>query len=335
MKHDLDALCARIDLGPARTYELFSAVVRGEVPTPLLAGILVAFRAKGETPDEVAAAARALLDAAAPFERPGYDFADTAGTGGDGQGTLNLSTAVAFVSAACGLPVAKHGNRAVSSSCGSADVLEALGARIDLDAPAVRRVLDEVGVGFLFAPRFQPGLSHAVPARRALGVRTVMNRLGPLVNPARPSVQVTGVYDEALVRPTADTLLALGVERALVVHGSGLDELALHGPSRFALVRAGTVTEGELTPGSVGLPEAPLAALAGGGPAENAAALRRLLGGDAPPAHLDAVALNTGGLLFAAERAPTLGEGVAEARAVLATGRPLAVLERFVEATHG
>ena len=334
MKQALETLCARNDLGPQKTFELFQAVVEGRIPTPQLAGFLMAFRVKGETPAEVAAAARALLSAAAPFPRPEGLFADTAGTGGDGLGTINVSTAVAFVAAACGLPVAKHGNRAVSSHCGSADVLEALGARIDLDAAAVRRVLDDVGVGFLFAPLFQPGLKHAVAARQALGVRTVMNRLGPLVNPARPPVQVTGVYDEKLVRPTAETLAELGVQHALVVHGGGMDELALHATTRFARLNNGAVEEGEITPEQAGVSRAPLEALQGGTPQANAEALRQVLGGAGPQAHRDAVALNSGALLFTAGRAASIAQGVAQAQASMAEGKPAKVLNQFVEATH-
>ena len=184
MKENLEALCARLDLGPERVADVFRAVVGGDVSTAELAGFLIALRLKGETPDEVAGAARALLDAAQPFPRPTGLFADTAGTGGDGSGSINLSTAAGLVAAACGLPVVKHGNHSVSSRCGSADVLEACGARLDADAPTLRRALDDTGFTFLFAPAFQPGLRHAVPARQALGVRTIMNRLGPLVNPA-------------------------------------------------------------------------------------------------------------------------------------------------------
>src|SRR3546814_9574888 len=191
--------------------------------------MLVALRLKGETTDELIGAARALRAFDAPLERPDYPFADTCGTGGDGSGAINVATAVAFVAAAAGLPVAKHGNRSVTSRCGSADVLEQLGAKLDVPAEVSRKALDETGVCFLFAPRYHPGLRHAGPVRRALKVRTIMNVLGPCVNPAEPGVQLLGVADPRLLEPVARTLAALGVERALVVHGAGLDEIALHG----------------------------------------------------------------------------------------------------------
>ena len=194
--------------------------------------MLIALRLKGEATDELIGAARALRAADAAFDRPDYLFADSCGTGGDGSGTINLSTAVAFVAAAAGLPVAKHGNRSVTSRCGSADVLEHLGVKLDVPrrglAPCARRG----GICFLFAPAYHPGLKHAGPVRRALKVRTIMNILGPCVNPAEPAVQLLGVAEERLLEPVALTLAALGVERAMVVHGGGLDEVALHDATR-------------------------------------------------------------------------------------------------------
>ena len=335
MKDHLETLCARRDLRPDQVASVFSDVVDGKVSSVELAGFLIALRAKGETPDEVAGAARALLDAAEPFPRPDGLLADNAGTGGDGAGTLNVSTAAALVAAACGLPMVKHGNRSVSSRCGSADVLEHCGARLDASPVTLRRALDETGFTFLFAPAFQPGLRHAVEARRALGVRTIMNRLGPLVNPARPPVQVMGVYDQALVYPTAQALAALGVDAALVVHGSGLDELALHGPTTVAHLKRGHIDTFEVTPETLGLERRPLEAIAGGAPEENARRLQQLLRGDADEGALASVALNAGALLFVAELAPTLTAGTQTAREALDAGRPAEVLARFVEVTRG
>ena len=260
---------------------LFERLVLGRLEPAEIAGMLIAFRMKGETDGEIIGAARALAAAAEPFERPDYLYADCCGTGGDGSGSINVSTATALVAAACGLPIAKHGNRSVSSRCGSADVLETLGARIDADAVTARTALDQTGFCFLFAPAFHPGMKHAAVVRRQLQVRTVMNLLGPCVNPARPPVQLLGVADPARLMPIARTLDAMGVERALVVHGSGLDEVALHGPTRGVLLAEGHFREIEIMPEDAGLERAPLSVIAGGDPAENAARLTALLAGRA------------------------------------------------------
>jgi len=229
---DENEALARLYAGQSLTQEeaetLFASLVEGRMAEPAIAAMLIALKLKGESADELIGAARALRAACLPFDRPAYPFADSCGTGGDGAGTINLSTAVAFVAAAAGLPVAKHGNRSFSSSCGSADVLEALGVRIDMPPALARRALDETGICFLFAPAYHPGLRHAGPVRKALKVRTVMNVLGPCLNPAAPPVQLLGVAERRLIAPVAQVLAALGVERALVVHGAGLDEIALH-----------------------------------------------------------------------------------------------------------
>ena len=217
------------DLDQREAELLFGELVEGRLAEPLMSAAFVALRLKGETADEMTGAAFALRAAARPFPRPDYLFADSCGTGGDFSGSINVSTAAGIVAAACGLPIVKHGNRSFTSKCGSADVLEALGARLDLSPERSRQVLDETGFCFLLAPLYHPGIAHAGPVRRALKVRTIMNLLGPCLNPARPSVHLLGVAEPKLIRPVAETLKALGVERALVVHGSGLDELALHG----------------------------------------------------------------------------------------------------------
>jgi anthranilate phosphoribosyltransferase len=244
---------------------------------------------------------------------------------------VNISTAVAFVAAEAGVPVAKHGNRSISSRCGSADVLEALGARIDATPEASRRALDEAGFCFLLGPQYHAGLRHAMGVRRALGVRTIMNLLGPLVNPSAPPLQLMGIYDAELVAPAARTLGLLGCRAALVVHGAGIDEIALHGPTRAALLRGGEVEELTIAPEEAGVAPAPLDALRGGGPAENAAWLDRALAGEAPRAQLDAIAINAGALLWLGERAPSLRDGTAAALEVLASGRARARLHRFIE----
>jgi len=314
---------------------LFERLVLGRLEPAEIAGMLIALRMKGETADEMIGAAHALSAAAEPFERPDYLFADCCGTGGDASGLINVSTATAFVAAAADLPIAKHGNRSVSSKCGSADVLEAVGAKIDVPTKAARRLLDETGFCFLFAPAYHPGMKHAALVRRQLSVRTVMNLLGPCINPARPPVQLLGVADPKMLRRIAETLDALGVEEALVVHGSGLDEVALHGDTRAIRLSNGDITELQIVPEDAGLERAPLNVVTGGGPAENAARLQALLAGRGAQAENDIVILNTAALLHTAGRAPTLREAADHAREVLLSGLGGRVLDRFIEASNG
>jgi anthranilate phosphoribosyltransferase len=246
-----------------------------------------------------------------------------------------VSTAAGLLAAACGLPVVKHGNRSFTSKCGSADVLEALGARLDLSPLESRELLDRTGFCFLLAPMYHPGIAHAGPVRRALKVRTIMNLLGPCLNPARPKVQLLGVADPNLLRPIAETLRALGVERALVVHGSGLDEVALHGFTRAVSLRVGLLEEIEITPEQAGLRRMPMKQIAGGSPAENAARLAALLSGSGGEADTAVTALNAGALLMTAGRAASLRDGVATAVDALRSGRANATLQAFVEASRG
>jgi anthranilate phosphoribosyltransferase len=309
---------------------VFARLVDGGWSGIEIAGLLTALRTRGETPEEIAGAALALRRAAHPFPRPDYPFADTCGTGGDGTGTLNVSTAAAIVAAGMGIPIAKHGNRSVSSRCGSADVLEELGVRLEAAPHAARRCLDGIGLCFLLAPQYHRGVRHAMPVRRALGTRTIFNLLGPLTNPARPPLQIAGVYDPALCPVLAEALAILGAHTALVVHGSGLDEIALHGPTRAALWRDGRLSELVLTPEQAGLARHPLGALRGGDPAGNAAALRALLEGAGREAYRDAVLLNAGALGWIAGRAECLAEGVALARRALASGGAAARLDRWI-----
>nr|MDQ4087871.1 anthranilate phosphoribosyltransferase [Pseudomonadota bacterium] len=275
----LSALFAGRSLSQAEAQGLFAELVAGRLSEPAIAALLIALKIKGETADELIGAARALRAADLDFERPAYLFADSCGTGGDGSGSINVSTASAFVAAAAGLPVAKHGNRSITSRCGSADVLEQLGVKLDVSPELSRRALDEVVICFLFAPTYHPGLKHAGPVRRALKVRTVMNVLGPCLNPAEPSVQLLGVAEARLLEPVAQTLAALGVRRAIVVHGAGLDEIALHGPSQAVRLRQGHIEPMLITPEDAGLRQAPLEALKGGDPEQNAARMKALLEG--------------------------------------------------------
>jgi anthranilate phosphoribosyltransferase len=313
---------------------LITRLVRGELAEAQIGGMLVALRLKGETAEELIGAAQALRAAATPFERPDYLFADTCGSGGDGTGTINISTAAAFVAAAAGLPVAKHGNRSISSRCGSADVLESLGVNLDASPTVSRRALDQTGVCFLFAPNYHPGLKHAGPARRALGVRTMMNILGPCVNPAAPPVQLMGVSEPRFMAPVAETLQALGVTRALVVHGAGLDEIALHAPTEAVQVRDGVTRHLSFKTEDAGVAAASLQTLRGGAPEENAARLLALLAGRGAAEEMNAVALNVGALLMLADVAPDFREGVRQALDALQSGKPAAILKAFVEATR-
>lgn len=333
-----DAPLARLyageSLSEGESEALFAEIVAGRLPEPAIAAMLVALRLKGETAEEMIGAARALRAADADFPRPDYLFADSCGTGGDGSASINVSTAVAFTAAAAGLPVAKHGNRSVTSRCGSADVLEQLGAKLDVSAEQSRRALDETGICFLFAPLYHPGLRHAGPVRRMLKVRTIMNMLGPCVNPAEPKVQLLGVADPALLGPVAKTLAALGVERALVVHGSGLDEIALHGETSAVRVRDGLLESVTIRPEDAGLERQPVQVLRGGGPEENAERLKALLMGYGVAAETEVVALNTGALLLTAGLAPDLREGVGMALQALASGEAYRRLKLFIEATN-
>lgn len=331
----ITALLDGRDLDREEARVLFSRIVEGSLSEPLMAAAFVALRVKGETSDELTGAALALRSASRPFPTPAYAFADSCGTGGDFSGSINVSTAAGLVAAACGLPMVKHGNRSFTSKCGSADVLECLGARLDLTPLESREILDRTGFCFLLAPLYHPGIAHAGPVRRALKVRTIMNLLGPCLNPARPKVQMLGVADPALIRPIAETLQALGVERALVVHGSGLDEVALHSSTRAICLRDDALEEIEITPEEAGLERRPLEQITGGSPSENALRLAALLSGRGSEADTSVVALNAGALLMTAARAHSLGEGVEMALDSLRSGRANATLEAFVEASRG
>ncbi|MGW5049908.1 anthranilate phosphoribosyltransferase [Actinokineospora sp. NPDC004072] len=305
------------------------SIVSGAADPLRVAGFAVALAARGETVPEIVGLARAVREAAVPVDAPA-DLLDTCGTGGDGSGTFNISTAAAIVAAACGVPVAKHGNRAASSSCGSADVLDELGVRIDLGPEAAMACLAEVGIAFLFAPLYHPGLAHVAPVRRALGVRTVFNLLGPLVNPARASYQVLGVAEARLVAPLAEALARLGARRAMVFHSAdGMDELSTGAPADVVEVVDGQTRAHRFDPARLGLRPAAPAALRGGDRAANAAIVRAVLDGAPGPA-ADVVALNAAAALRTVGRADGWGEALAEARAALADGRARAVLDAWV-----
>jgi anthranilate phosphoribosyltransferase len=331
----IESLCRGEDLDRDAVRSLFGEVMAGNVSEVQLTALLIALKAKGETADEVAGAAQAMRQAAITLDTGELEVADSCGTGGDGAHTLNLSTATAFVAAAGGMAIAKHGNRSISSKCGSADVLEQLGVRIDAPPEVARRCLDEAGVCFLFAPQYHAGVRHAMPVRRGLGLRTIFNLLGPLANPALPSVQLMGVYDPARCETLAATLGKLGCARALVVHGGGLDEIALHAPTRAALLEDGQVRALRIQPADVGLPERPIETLRGGAPEDNARWLAALLAGEGEAAHNEAVAINAGALLWLGGKAADHRAGTELALSLLASGTPAARLDKLREVSHG
>jgi anthranilate phosphoribosyltransferase len=337
LKRALSALANRQSLSEGLTAEVFGVIMNGDASPPQIAALLMGLRAKGETAEEVAGAARALRAAMVRVDAAGPHLVDTCGTGGGEVPTFNISTVAAFVAAGAGATVAKHGNRSFTSKCGSADVLEALGVRIVLDAGAAARVLREAQVAFLFAPSFHPAMKHVAPVRRELGVPSVMNLVGPLANPAGVQRQVVGVADAERAGVVAAALARLGAEHALVVHGRvGMDEISPRGVTDVWEVLGGTVRTWEIDPERFRLGVADLAPLKGGEPAENAERLERILangngGGD--EAGLAAVLLNAGAAIYVAGIAASYAEGIGRAREVVASGAARASLDRLRKAT--
>ena len=321
---------ARATLREDLPFELAKAsmeqVLAGDATSAQIAGLAVALRMKGETPDEIAGMAMALRGRVGPIRTRRSPLLDTCGTGGDNAGTFNISTSAAIVAASCGVAVAKHGNRAVSSRTGSADVLEHLGVRIDLTPESAGRSLDLLGITFLFAPNYHTALRHAAGPRRELGIRTVFNVLGPLTNPAGATRQLLGVYSDTMVRPVADVLSRLGSERAWVVHGrDGLDELTLFASTHVAELADGKIREFDVNPADFGLAATDRAALAGGDAAANADTIRRVLDGEQGPAR-DVVVLNAGAALVVAGTVTELRDGIEQSAAAIDSGRARAKL---------
>jgi anthranilate phosphoribosyltransferase len=319
------------NLTRAEAREAMQEIMRGDATQAQIAGFLVALRAKGETADEIAGCAEAMREHVLPVQPTRTDLVDTAGTGGDGKHTLNISTAAALVAAAAGAGVAKHGNRAASSQTGSADVLESLGFELDLAPERIAQSIDELGFGFMFAQAHHPAMKHAAQVRRELGTRTVFNVLGPLTNPARARAQVVGVYSATLVRPIAEALVQLGAHRAFVVHGAdGIDELSPTGPNLVCEVVDGGVRERTIDPAELGLEPCRIEELAGGSPAENAALIRRVFAGE-QSGRRSAILLNAAGAIAAGGHADDLREGLELARAAIDSGAAAARLDELVE----
>jgi len=336
----LDALHASVggrNLSEDEAAAALEEILAGECDPAAIGALLASLRIRGETADELVGFARVMRAHAAPVVSKSVnpaDMVDTCGTGGDGASTFNISTVAAFVVAGAGVPVAKHGNRSISSLSGSADVLEAAGANVQLTPDQARAAIDETGVGFLFAPLIHPAMKHVQPVRKALKMRTVFNLLGPLTNPAGAGAQVIGVYADDRVRLVADALNRLGVRRAFVVHGSdGLDEITTTGPTHIAEVRDGEVIEAEVAPGDFGVETSQAEDLTGGEADENALLLERILEG-VHGARRDIVVVNAAAALVAAGRADTFIEGAQKASESIDSGAAKAKLRTFIEFTN-
>ncbi len=310
----------------------FGLLFEGEATDAQIGGMLMAMRVRGETVDEIAAAAKVMRSKCVPVKAP-EGAIDIVGTGGDGKGTLNISTATAFVVAGAGVPVAKHGNRNLSSKSGSADALSQMGINVMVGAPVVEQSLREAGIGFMMAPMHHPAIAHVMPTRQQLGTRTLFNVLGPLTNPAGVKRQLTGAFATWLIRPMAEVLGALGSEAAWLVHGSdGTDELSIAGPSAVAALADGVVSEFEVTPADAGLPTHPFEAIIGGTPEENGAAFRALLQGEGG-AYRDAVLLNAAAALLVADAVKDLPDGVEKAAQSIDSGAALRAVETVARVT--
>jgi anthranilate phosphoribosyltransferase len=316
----------------AEAEEAFRILFEGEATPSQMGGLLMTLRTRGETVEEYAAAAAVMRSKCRKVRAPAGAM-DIVGTGGDGKGTLNISTATAFVVAGAGVPVAKHGNRNLSSKSGAADALTQMGVNVMVGPEVVERALAEAGIGFMMAPMHHPAIAHVMPTRAELGTRTIFNILGPLTNPAGVTRQLTGAFSKAMIRPMAETLKALGSERAWLVHGAdGTDEISIAGITHVARLEGGDVTETELHPEEAGLPVHSFDAILGGTPEENGRAFRALLAG-APSAYRDAVLLNAAAALVIAGRAGSLKEGVDEARESIDSSRAREKVEALARVT--
>ena len=327
-------LIAGADLGRAKTRAVMDQIMSGQATDAQIGAFLVALRIKGETIDEIVGCAEVMREKATPIETVRPNLIDTCGTGGDASGTFNISTAVAFVACGAGLAVAKHGNRSISSHCGSADVLAALGVNIEAAPEKVGECIDEVGIGFLFAVALHGAMKHAIGPRRELATRTVFNILGPLTNPAGAKRQLLGAFDSALTESLARVLGELGSERALVVHGSdGLDEITLTGPTQASELRDGQISTRQIHPGDFGLQTVSADALKGGDAAYNARILRGVLDGEEGPQR-DVVLLNAAAAIVVGGRAEDMSAGLEVARASIDSGKARQALDRLIEVSN-
>ena len=330
----ISAVASRRDLSGAEMTEVMRTIMQGEATPAQIGGFLVGLRMKGETVEEIAAAAGVMRELATPVQVSPQHLVDTCGTGGDAKGTFNISTTSAFVASAAGARVAKHGNRSVSSKSGSADVLEAAGVNLDLEPDQVARCIDEVGLGFLFAPRHHAAMRHAIGPRREMGVRTVFNLLGPLTNPAGAPNQVLGVFSGDWVEALAEVLARLGTRHALVVHSEdGLDEISTGAPTRIAELKNGTVSVADVAPQELGVRGSDLSALMVGSAEESLAMMQAVLQGSEGVAR-DVVALNAGAALYVSGLAESIAEGVAKAEDAIRRGAAKEKLDALVELSN-
>ena len=335
LRSAFDQILKGRSLDAAEAERVIGEMLDDVVPDALVAGFLVALKMKGETSAELTGGARAMRKRARPLNLNDGNVLDTAGTGGDGAGTFNISTAAAMVAAAAGVPVAKHGNRAISGRVGAADVLERFGVKLDLDAAGLKRCLEQAGCCFVFAPAYHPALARLAVLRRTLGIRTLFNLIAPLANPARPLRQVLGVSEPRLLRPMAEALAALGAVHAMVVHGSdGLDEISLSASTRVVEMKGGELREYEIAPEEFGLAPASAAEFLAADAKDATELLRRTLAGDPGSAH-DVLALNGGAAIYVGGGAAALAQGVSLARKIIASGRALDTIERMRRASNG
>lgn len=330
MQHNqlLEQLYSGHSLSTSESTALFNAVIQGELSNEQIAAMLIALKVRGANTEEITGAVAASLQNAKAFPHPNYPFTDIVGTGGDGQNTINISTASAIVAASMGAKVAKHGNRSVSSKSGASDVLTALGVNVNVTPEQARQALDEIGVCFLFAQQYHSGFRHVAPVRAALKTHTIFNILGPLINPARPTYHLLGVYTPELVKTYAETAVALEHQHSFVVHGSGLDEVALHGETQVAEIKSGKIEYFTLTPEDFGLKAQSLESLRGGEPQENAQMLTALLQGKGKAEHANAVAANTA-LLLKLFGHNDLKQNVQNVLAHLASGKAFETLQKL------
>ncbi len=335
----LDTLYQGNALTTAQSQQLFSTIINGDMDPIVMAGMLTALKMRGETVDEITGAALALRQAAKPFPRSQASLTqgvvDIVGTGGDGFNTINISTTATFVAAAAGAKVTKHGNRGVSSKSGASDVLSHCGVGLTMTPEQAAKCVDDIGVCFLFAPHYHEGVRHAVPVRQALKTRTIFNILGPLINPAKPEYMLLGVYSPKLLAPIVNVLQALGVKHAMVVHGSGLDEVALHGDTQVAELKDGKILFYTISPAELGVEQAPIDALKGGEPSDNAKITQAILAGKGTQAQQNAVAINAGCALYVSGVSTSPKAGTQLALDVIASGKALNCLKQLANASQG
>jgi anthranilate phosphoribosyltransferase len=334
IKNEIEKVIAGEDLSVDEMTRCMLAIMSGEVSEIHIASFLTALKAKGESVAEITGGARAMREKAEKVDLEDYYTIDTCGTGGDQSGTYNISTTVSMIAAAAGVTIVKHGNRSVSSQCGAADVLEALGVKVDLTPAQVEATVKEIGIGFFFAPTFHKAMKYVGKTRKALGFRTIFNILGPLTNPAHAKAQVLGVFDESLTEVMANVLLELGVKKALVVHGAcGLDEISTVGETKITELKDGKIETYYIQPEDFGFNRATLQDIQGGTKEENAAIIRELLNGKEGP-KMDILLLNAGAALYVAEKAESIQAGISLAKEMIRKGKAIKKLEEFIEKTN-